>query len=49
MKLLPRGGYLATCSCSHFMKEDLFLKMLNEAASDAKSNTSSDRSTSAIS
>ena len=36
MKLLPRGGYLATCSCSHFMKEDLFLKMLNEAASDAK-------------
>lgn len=36
MKLLPRGGYLATCSCSHFMKEDLFLKMLKEAASDAK-------------
>ena len=36
MKLLPRGGYLATCSCSHFMKEDLFLKMLNEAAFDAK-------------
>ena len=36
MKLLPRGGYLATCSCSHFMKEDLFLKILNEAASDAK-------------
>ncbi|MBM6833167.1 class I SAM-dependent rRNA methyltransferase [Megamonas hypermegale] len=36
MKLLPRGGYLATCSCSHFMKEDLFLKMLHEAASDAK-------------
>lgn len=36
MKLLPRGGYLATCSCSHFMKEDLFLKMLHEAANDAK-------------
>lgn len=36
MRLLPRGGYLATCSCSHFMKEDLFLKMLNDAASDAK-------------
>ena len=36
MKLLPRGGYLATCSCSHFMKEDLFLKMLNDAADDAK-------------
>jgi len=24
MKLLPRGGYLATCSCSHFMTRDLF-------------------------
>ena len=31
MKLLPRGGYLATCSCSHFMKEELFVKMLQEA------------------
>lgn len=36
MKLLPRGGYLATCSCSHFMKDELFRKMLNEAAADAK-------------
>lgn len=35
MKLLPRGGYLATCSCSHFMTNELFRKMLNEAASDA--------------
>ena len=35
MKLLPRGGYLATCSCSHFAYEDLFLKMLHSAASDA--------------
>ena len=35
MKLLPRGGYLATCSCSHFMKNELFLRMLREAASDA--------------
>lgn len=35
MKLLPRGGYLATCSCSHFMKEDLFVKMLHDAAKDA--------------
>ena len=25
MKLLPRGGYLATCSCSHFMTPALFL------------------------
>ena len=35
MKLLPRGGYLATCSCSHFMKEELFVKMLHDAAKDA--------------
>lgn len=32
MKLLPRGGYLATCSCSHFMNEGLFKSMLHEAA-----------------
>lgn len=35
MKMLPRGGYFATCSCSHFMGEDLFKKMLFEAALDA--------------
>ncbi len=35
MKLLPRGGYLATCSCSHFMRDDLFRRMLREAAKDA--------------
>ena len=35
MKLLPRGGYLATCSCSHFATEELFLKMLRSAARDA--------------
>lgn len=35
MKLLPRGGYLATCSCSHFMEDALFRKMLLSAASDA--------------
>lgn len=35
MKLLPRGGYLATCSCSHFMKSELFVQMLHEAARDA--------------
>ncbi len=35
MKLLPRGGYLATCSCSHFMKDELFRDMLKSAASDA--------------
>ena len=35
MKVLTRGGYLATCSCSHFMSEELFIKMLKEAARDA--------------
>lgn len=35
MKLLPRGGYLATCSCSHFMKEEFFVNMLHDAAKDA--------------
>ena len=35
MKILPRGGYLATCSCSHFMGEELFVKMVKEAARDA--------------
>ena len=35
MKLLPRGGYLATCSCSHFMESERFLPMLRAAARDA--------------
>jgi len=35
MKLLPRGGFLATCSCSHFMDSDLFERMLASAAHDA--------------
>ena len=35
MKLLPRGGYLATCSCSHFMTDDRFRGMLAAAARDA--------------
>lgn len=35
MKLLPRGGYLATCSCSHFVTEALFCSMLQQAAADA--------------
>ena len=30
MRLLPRGGYLATCSCSHFMTDELFRQMLRE-------------------
>jgi len=35
MKILPRGGYLAVCSCSHFMAEDLFEKAIRTAAFDA--------------
>lgn len=35
MRLLPRGGWLATCSCSHFMTGALFRKMLLDAANDA--------------
>ena len=35
MKLLPRGGYLATASCSHFMPHERFEKMLRSAAMDA--------------
>jgi 23S rRNA (cytosine1962-C5)-methyltransferase len=35
MKLLPRGGFLATCSCSHFAVEERFREMLLSAAHDA--------------
>ena len=36
LQLLPRGGYFATASCSHFMPSELFCKMLREAAYDAR-------------
>lgn len=35
MRLLPRGGYLATASCSHFMTEELFEQTLRDAAREA--------------
>ena len=35
MKLVKDGGYLATCSCYHFMDEELFLKTIADAARDA--------------
>ena len=35
MKLLPRGGYLATCSCSHFMEAHRFEGVVQAAARDA--------------
>lgn len=34
MKLVRDGGYLATCSCSHFMDYELFTKTLHQAASN---------------
>ena len=38
MKALPRGGYLATCSCSHFLDEKMFVKMLISASKYAGVN-----------
>ncbi len=35
MKALPRGGYLATASCSHFAGEELFKEAIKRAAKDA--------------
>ena len=35
LQLLPRGGYLATASCSHFMPSERFVNMLKSAARDA--------------
>lgn len=35
MKLVKDGGFLATCSCSHFMEPELFARTIREAASGA--------------
>ena len=35
MKLVKNGGFLVTCSCSHFMDPELFRKTIGEAARDA--------------
>ena len=35
MRLVKNGGFLATCSCSHFMDPDLFKKTIQEAARSA--------------
>lgn len=40
MQLISQGGYLYTCSCSHFMPLTLFLEMIKEAAFDAKKRVS---------
>lgn len=36
MKLVEDGGYLVTCSCSHFMTPELFANTIGLAAKDAK-------------
>ena len=36
MKLLKKGGILATCSCSHYMTMQLFENMITDAAKEAK-------------
>lgn len=36
MKLVKNGGYLATCSCSHFMDPELFAKTIREAARSSR-------------
>ena len=35
MKLVKDGGYLATCSCSHFMDYENFTKVIRQAAQSA--------------
>lgn len=35
MRLVKDGGFLATCTCSHFMTRELFEKMVHEAAREA--------------
>lgn len=36
LKMVKPGGYFITCSCSHYMKEDLLRKTIADAAVDAK-------------
>lgn len=35
LKLVRNGGFLVTCSCSHFMEPELFAKTIREAAAGA--------------
>lgn len=35
MKLVKEGGFLATCSCSHFMSYELFTEVIHQAAKNA--------------
>ena len=42
MKALPRGGYLATCSCSHFMADGRFRGMLKKRCGGCRRGTEAD-------
>ena len=35
MQMVKPGGFLLTCSCSHFMTPPLFFQMLQQAAADS--------------
>lgn len=36
LKMVKSGGYFVTCSCSHYMSEELLKATINEAAHDAR-------------
>lgn len=36
MKLIKDGGFLATCSCSHFITPELFAETIGQAARNVK-------------
>jgi len=36
MKLIDKGGILVSSSCSHYMTDELFMKMLKDSARDAE-------------
>ncbi|CDF59072.1 class I SAM-dependent rRNA methyltransferase [Thermobrachium celere] len=36
LKMIKEGGFLVTCSCSHFMYPELFMEVVMDAAKDAK-------------
>jgi len=35
-KMIKKGGFIITCSCSHFLKKEDFIKMIIDASVDAK-------------
>ena len=43
IKMVKPGGFLVTCSCSHFMKPELFKDTIADAAKDARRTTKTSR------